>query len=114
MIGKKIQIGVIRVPPGTKSFHMLPDDIPFKANVELKYNNSFIPKQNTSSFFPKNWDIKRVKEEIALMYDEMLKSGKSFPYDNNKFFHLDSTRRFEIQIEFDKLGNLTSAYPKIN
>jgi len=114
VIGTKIQIGPIRNPPGIKSIHNLPNDVPFKANVEIKYNSGVIPKQKTSSFFPKNWNIKRVKEEIALVYDEMLKSGKLFPYDNNKFFHLDSTGRFEIQIEFDKLGNLTSAYPKIN
>jgi len=112
--GTKIQIGTIRKPPGIKSVHDLPNDIPFKANVETKYNASIVKKKNASSFFPKNWDIKRVKEEIALVYEEMLKSGKLFPYDNNKFFHLDSTGRFEIQIEFDKLGNLTSAYPKIN
>lgn len=65
------------------------------------------------SFFPINWDIKRVKQEIALVYDEMLKSERSFPYENNKFFFLDSTNSFEIQIEFDKFGKLTSAYPKI-
>ncbi len=111
--GIKIQIGAIRKPPGVKSVHNLPDDVPFKANVNIKYNNSIIKKTNTSSFFPINWDIKKVKQEIALVYDEMSKSGRSFPYENNKFFFLDSTKSFEIQIEFDKLGNLTSAYPKI-
>lgn len=114
VIGTKIQLGVIRKPPGINSFHDLPPDIPFKANVEMKYGLGVVKKKNTSSFFPKNWDIKRVKQEIALVYDEMLRSGKSFPYENNKFFFLDSTKSFEIQIEFDQFGNLTSAYPKIN
>lgn len=111
--GTKIQIGAIRNPPGMKNIHDLPDDVPFKANVELKYGSGIVKKKNTSSFFPKNWDIKRVKEEIALVYDEMLKSGKSFPNKNNKFKFMDSTNSFLIQIEFDELGNLTSAYPWI-
>jgi hypothetical protein len=110
--GNKIQIGIIRKPSGVKSVHNLPNDVPFKANVNVKYNTGIIKKTNTSSFSYK-LDIKRVKQEIALVYDEMLKSGRSFPYENNKFFFLDSTNSFEIQIEFDKFGNLTSAYPKI-
>ncbi|MFP3591913.1 hypothetical protein [Chryseobacterium sp. SIMBA_038] len=114
VIGTKIQLGPIRKPPGINSFHDLPDDIPFKANVEMKYGNGIVKKKNTSSFFPRNWDIKRVKKEIALVYDKMLKSGGTFRYENNKFFFLDSTKSFEIQIEFDQFGNLTSAYPKIN
>jgi len=63
-----------------------------------------VKKKNTSSFFPKNWDIKRVKQEIALVYDEMMKSGRTFPYENNKFFFFDSTKSFEIQIELISLG----------
>lgn len=114
VVGTKIQLGPIRKPPGVNSFHDLPDDIPFKANVEMKYGNGVVKKKNTSTFFPKNWDIRRVKQEIAIVYDEMIKSGRNFPYVNNKFFFLNSNKSFEIQIEFDQFGNLTSAYPKIN
>jgi hypothetical protein len=42
----------------------------------MKYANRYLPKQATSSFFPKNWDITRVKEEVALVYEQMIKSGK--------------------------------------
>ncbi|MDQ0592025.1 hypothetical protein QFZ37_000394 [Chryseobacterium ginsenosidimutans] len=116
VIGTKIQLGTIRKPPGVNNFHDLPPDVPFKANVEMKYNTGVVKKTNTSSFFPRNWDIKRVKEEIALVYDEMLKSGKV--YDpralNRKFDYPCSDGSFRIQIEFDELGNLTSAYPIVN
>jgi len=110
VLGSKIQLGEIRKPPGV-SFHDLPDDVPFKANVEMKYNSGVVKKKNTSSFFPRNWDIKRVKEEIALVYDEMLKSGKELKWGNNTFKGWNSDRSFEISIEFDKSGNLTNAYP---
>lgn len=114
--GTKIQIGIIRKPTGIKSIHDLPNDIPFKANVEIKYNISIVKKKNTSSFFPKNWGIKRVKEEIALVYNEMLKSGKVYNPNatNRKFDFPCSNGSFRIQIEFDELGNLTSAYPIVN
>ncbi|MBK7504552.1 MAG: hypothetical protein IPI52_05540 [Bacteroidetes bacterium] len=66
--------------------------------------------------FPKNWNIDRVKQEIALVYDEMINSGKFEQiknYRNPQFKALDSTGKFEIIIEFDNLGNITNAYPKI-
>jgi len=46
----------------------------------------------------------------------MLKSGKQFNprSTNRKFDCLNSEGTFRIQIEFDELGNLTSAYPIVN
>lgn len=54
-----------------------------------------------------------MKEEVAYVYEQMILSGKSFPYDNNKFKGLSSDGAFEIRIEFDKTGNITNAYPLI-
>lgn len=65
--------------------------------------------------FPKNWDIKRVKEEIALVYDTLISSGR---FDELKirrspsFKSPNSNNSFDILIEFDELGNITNAYPK--
>lgn len=112
IVGTKIQIGSIR-KPSVNSFHELPDDTPFKANVEIKYNHRIIPKQNTSSFFPKNWNIQRVKEEIALVYDDLVKSGKDFSKPPYKHRIMNSDNTFKILIEFDQQGNITSAYPFI-
>lgn len=61
--------------------------------------------------FPKNWDITRVKQEIALVYEEMIKSGFELKYSNNKWSFPDSNGKFIIQIEVDNLGNITNAYP---
>jgi len=67
--------------------------------------------------FPKNWDIKRVKEEIALVYDEMIKSGMFNVLKVRKspsFRTLDSSGKFKIVIEFDEIGNITNAYQRLN
>lgn len=93
------------------------DDLPFDALIEVRYKNGdWIEKTAKSSLFPKNWDIQRVKEEIALVYNEMIKSGKEYNLQstNRKFDGPSSTGGFRIQIEFDELGNITNAYPIIN
>lgn len=114
VIGTKIQLGPIREPSGINSFHYLPDDVPFKANVEMKYGNGVVKKKKTSTFFPKNWDIKRVKEEVALIYDDLIKNGKDFSKPPFKHRLPNSEKTFKILIEFDEFGNMTSAYPLIN
>lgn len=84
---------------------------PFDALIEIRYRNGlWIEKQAKSSMFPENWNIQRVKEEIALVYDEMIKTGFELKWENNKYFGTSSTG-FEIQIEVDKTGNLTNAFP---
>lgn len=83
------------------------------ANVELKYGNRFIPKKAISSYFPKNWNLIRIKEEVALIYDEMINLGKDFSKPPFKYISKSSNKTFEILIEFDKNGNITNAYPNI-
>jgi hypothetical protein len=61
--------------------------------------------------FPKNWDITRVKQEIALVYEQMVKEGVELKFTNNKYKKRCSTGTFEIRIEVDNLGNITNAYP---
>ena len=65
--------------------------------------------------FPKNWNEQRVKEEIALVYDKMIKAGKEYhPKNKNRdFIEWNSDQTFRILIEFDELGRLTNGYPKI-
>ncbi|WP_452598014.1 EndoU domain-containing protein [Pontimicrobium sp. MEBiC01747] len=97
-------------------FDNLPNDIPFKGNVEMIVDGIRYAKKPTSTFFPKNWDIIRVKEEIALAYDKMKASGITYNprSTNRKYDTINSEGTFEIRIEFDELGNLTNAYPLIN
>ncbi|WP_261975632.1 EndoU domain-containing protein [Olleya sp. ITB9] len=111
-IGEVFEIIAIRKPPGVK-FKNLPDDIPFKANVEMIVDGVKYTKKATSTLFPKNWDINRVKEEIALVYDDLVKSGKDFSKFPYKHKIMNSEETFEILIEFDEFGNLTNAYPWI-
>ncbi|WP_123902611.1 hypothetical protein [Chryseobacterium elymi] len=53
VVGTKIQLGPIRKSPGIKSFHDLPDDIPFKANVEMKYGSGIVKRKIHLLFFQK-------------------------------------------------------------
>jgi len=86
-----------------------------EANRSMVENGIPYNKRATSSFFPLNWDVTRVKEEVAFVYEQMLKSGKQYNprATNRKFTHMNSEGTFNIQIEFDELGNFTNAYPKI-
>jgi hypothetical protein len=88
------------------------DDKPFDALISVRYSNGqWIEKTPKSTMFPKNWDIIRVKEEISLVYDKMIKSGKELKYDNDFFIENNSIGTFKIKIEFDKFGNITNSYP---
>lgn len=96
------------------SFDNLPNDVPFKANVKMTVEGKEYIKKSTSTFFPKNWDIVRVKEEVALVYEQMIKENFKLRFNNNKYKCLNSDGAFEIQVEIDKFGNITNSYPLIN
>lgn len=91
------------------------DDIPFEALISvLDDNGNWIEKIAKSTMFPKNWDIALVKDEIALVYDKMIKSGKFEKLKNMKtpsYIDKNSSGSFLIKIEFDEFGDLTNAYP---
>ncbi len=97
------------------------NNIPFDALISVRYSarkgyGRWIEKQAKSSMFPTNWDITRVKQEIALVYEKMIQSSKFDEIKNMKspkYKNLDSNNKFEIVIEFDQFGNLTNAYPNI-
>ncbi|MCP1995289.1 EndoU domain-containing protein [Flavobacterium sp. HSC-61S13] len=92
------------------------DDMPFDALISVRYRvqgrlGQWIDKEAKSTMFPLNWNITRVKQEIALVYDEMIKATVKFEFDNNIFRFLTSDGKFVIQVEVDQLGNITNAYP---
>ncbi|GAB0155188.1 hypothetical protein CHRYSEOSP005_04480 [Chryseobacterium sp. Alg-005] len=68
--------------------------------------------------FPKNWDLKRIQEEIAYVCENTVTKGNGqLPKSpNHKFnqFQSESTVGFDILIEVDDAGNIMNAYPKIN
>ena len=104
VIGENIRVRRELTPPT--------DDMPFDALIEIRYKQGqWIEKQAKSSMFPKNWDIQRVKDEIALVYEDLVKTGYDFRYPNYPHRFQDSTGKFIIQIEVDNLGNITNAYP---
>ena len=90
------------------------DNQPFDALISVKNKRGqFIDKKNKSSMFPQNWDLTRVKEEIALVYEDLVLSGKDFTKFPFKHTIINSNDSFKILIEFDKFGNITNAYPYI-
>jgi len=93
------------------------DNLPFDALISVRYSQrgrymgKWVDKQSKSSMFPMNWDITRVKQEIALVYEDMVESGYTLRFENNKWRGFVSDKKFEIIIEVDKQGNITNAYP---
>jgi hypothetical protein len=88
------------------------EDMPFDALISVRYSNGqWIDKTAKSTMFPKNWNISRVKEEISVIYDKMIRSGKQLRYENDFFIENNSSGTFKIKIEFDRFGNITNSYP---
>lgn len=113
MIGENIKVRKYLTQPK--------DDIPFDALISVRYSvrkgyGRWVEKQAKSSMFPKNWDITRVKQEIALAYEDMMQKGKFNKIKNfksPKYLGISSNGRFKIAIEIDDFGNITNAYPYI-
>ncbi|PWN65843.1 hypothetical protein C1634_000690 [Chryseobacterium viscerum] len=94
----------------------LADDVPFKAKISIKYKDGYLVKNAESSMFPKNWDVKRIQEEIAYVYENTVVKGQGVnPASLGKKFKQykfkDSSGRFDILIEVDDAGNIMNAYP---
>ncbi|SEM14528.1 EndoU nuclease [Chryseobacterium taichungense] len=119
--GSAILDGIIDVekiiePEGIYSMAQLPDDVPFKAKISIKYKDGYLVKNAESSMFPKNWDVKRIQEEIAYVYENTVAKGQGVnPASLGKKFKQykfkDSSGRFDILIEVDDAGNIMNAYP---
>ncbi|PWW29977.1 EndoU domain-containing protein [Chryseobacterium sp. AG844] len=111
-----IDVEKILDPEGVYSMAHLADDIPFKAKISIKYKDGYLVKNAESSMFPKNWDLKRIQEEIAYVYENTVVKGQGVnPASLGKKFKQykfkDSSGRFDILIEVDDAGNIMNAYP---
>ncbi len=89
--------------------------MPFDALISVRYRvqgrlGQWVDKEAKSTMFPINWDITRVKQEIALVYDDLVNTGYNFRA--KKHTHIcKSTTGFYIKIEVDQFGNIIDAYP---
>ncbi|MGN7865233.1 EndoU domain-containing protein [Chryseobacterium sp. 22458] len=111
-----IDVEKIIDPEGIYSMAQLADDVPFKAKISIKYKDGYLVKNAESSMFPKNWDLKRIQEEIAYVYENTVVKGQGInPASLGKKFKQykfkDSSGRFDILIEVDDAGNIMNAYP---
>ncbi|WP_326981955.1 EndoU domain-containing protein [Chryseobacterium sp. MYb264] len=111
-----IDVEKILDPEGVYSMTQLADDVPFKAKISIKYKDGYLVKNAESSMFPKNWDVKRIQEEIAYVYENTVVKGQGVnPASLGKKFKQykfkDSSGRFDILIEVDDAGNIMNAYP---
>ncbi len=95
----------------------MPKDVPFKARVTIKsLKGKLFPKSAESSMFPRNWSVKRIKEEVALVYENTVMKGvgldpNSINLKFKKYKMKDSLGNFDILIEIDDLGNIINSYP---
>ncbi len=112
-----IELEKIIEPLGYSSLKKLPDDVPFVAEIKLRYKFGNLIKEGKSSMFPKNWDIKRIQEEVAYVYENTVakrlevftSSGK---FDKYRYYSSDGS--FKIIIEIDQAKNIMNAYPHLN
>ncbi len=92
--------------------------MPFDALISVRYRSQgrlgqWIDKEAKSTMFPINWNITRVKQEIALVYDEMMKYKSQLKNGISDFSFPSSNGTFVIQIKTDQSGNITNAFPLI-
>ncbi len=104
-------------PDGMFSMLHLVDDVPFKTKISIRYRDGYLVKNAESSMFPKNWDINRIQEEVAFVYENAQKNRSSIKQvaTNSSFGKIEgeSMQGFKILIEVDSKGNIMNAYPKL-
>ncbi len=111
-----IDVEKILDPEGIYSMTQLADDLPFKAKISIKYKDGYLVKNAESSMFPKNWDVKRIQEEIAYVYENTVAKGGAIYDDTGKFMkyrYYSSDGTFKILIEVDDSGTIMNAYPHL-
>ncbi|WP_158961591.1 EndoU domain-containing protein [Myroides fluvii] len=67
--------------------------------------------------FPSNWDLERIKQEIAFVYENTVASGINKIFKKNvtglNQYVGQSSNGFLIVLEVDDLGKILNAYPKL-
>ncbi len=119
-LSDNLKVTQIDIPPGAYidsvgNIVNLPNDAPFKGNVEIKYRDGFLPKKDKSSLFPKNWTLERIQGEIAIAYDYIqineIKPFKKREFSQYRYFSDDN--QILILLEVDITGIIKNAYPQI-
>lgn len=109
----------IRIKPDTVT---IPDppvkDLPFQAQIQIRYKNGqWLDKKAMSTFFPQNWQLGRIQEEILYVYENTYSKGIGLDTESlQKTFQKyvgKCTKEFDILLEIDKDGNIVNAYPII-
>jgi len=117
ILNGSIDVEKILDPEGIYSMTQLADDVPFKAKISIKYKDGYLVKNAESSMFPKNWDVKRIQEEIAYVYENTVAKGLNkkikAPTDLFDKYEGSTSVGFKIRIEVDNTGKIMNAYPII-
>ena len=103
----------ITEPSKIDNINELPLNLPFKAKIQVKsLNGKTFDKFQKSSIFPPNWDLQRVKEEVAWVYENTAAKGKGLKTKKGDISNFEgiSTNGFEIRIQI-KDGNIINAHP---
>ncbi|MDM1046626.1 EndoU domain-containing protein, partial [Myroides sp. 1354] len=48
---------------------------PYRTKIYVKYRDGWLEKEAMSSMFPSNWDLERIKQEIAFVYENTVAKG---------------------------------------
>jgi len=117
-ITRYVKVNSFLIPPNARSLADVLDDTPFKCKITIKskYGKEFV-KSAPSSMFPRNWDLTRIKEEVAFVYEVAQKNSSMIKVEatTTAFGKIEgnTSNGFKILIEVDINGNIMNSYPKL-
>ncbi len=110
-IGKSLRLKGNPIPSVPK------DNQPCKTKIYVKYKDGWIEKEATSSMFPKNWDLERIQQEVAFVYENTVARSKGLDiktlYRNIQNYKGKCTSDFDVLIQVDRNKNILDSYPLI-
>ena len=85
---------------------------PYRTRIYVKYRDGWLEKEAMSSMFPSNWDLERIKQEIAFVYENTVIKNKGFIQMKNGISDYEglSTNGFQIRIQI-KETRIVNAFP---
>jgi hypothetical protein len=85
----------------------------YKAFVNIKNGNAWIPKKEASTFFPPSWTEAKIIQEINNAYNNKTKDAQNNTLDNHWTGH--SSEGIPIQLFLrpnTNIGSIITAFPK--
>ncbi len=96
--------------------------MPFDALISVRYRvqgrlGQWVDKEAKSTMFPINWDLERIQQEVAFVYENTVAKSKGLDIKtlerNIQNYKGKCTSDFDILIQVDRNKNILDSYPLI-